>query len=267
MMDTIRAFFQNDETAEARPFFLIITFTLLTTSALTLFEEPNPMSVSRLPLFIGLMTLHLALHWLSGYVTVHERWRVAYLLVQGILALALFSALIAEMLGLFGLTRLAAGGVVGYLLLTAVSFYALGGLPLLAEWTSPVISMMFLIIVFMALYRRQMEARERSQDLLAELEATHYQLTDYAAQVESLTLAAERQRMARELHDTLAQGVAGLILQLEAANNHLENGRYPRAQTIIRQSMKRACSTLVNARAAIDDLRLENSSLSCISNL
>jgi NarL family two-component system sensor histidine kinase YdfH len=80
-------------------------------------------------------------------------------------------------------------------------------------------------------------------------------------QVESLTLVAERQRMARELHDTLAQGVAGIVLQLEAANNHLDNGRIPRAQTIIQQSMKRARGTLADSRAAIDDLRLENSSL------
>jgi len=174
------------------------------------------------------------------------------------LVLAMFAALIAETLGLFGLTRLAAVGVIYYLLLTAVSYYALGGLPMMAEWASPVISTLTLIVLFMVLYRRQSEARESSQTLLAELETAHNQLADYAAQVESLTLAAERQRMARELHDTLAQGVAGLVLQLEAANNHLENGRYPRAQTIIQQSMKRARSTLADARAAIDDLRLED---------
>ncbi|MEZ4643647.1 MAG: sensor histidine kinase [Chloroflexota bacterium] len=118
-----------------------------------------------------------------------------------------------------------------------------------------------LLIIFIVMYRRQSEAREESQHLLAELAATNRQLADYAAQVENLTLAAERQRMARELHDTLAQGVAGLILQLEAANNHLENGRFPRAQTIIQQSMRRARTTLADARAAIDDLRLDERSL------
>ena len=186
------------------------------------------------------MILHLALHWLSGFATASARWRVAYLIGQGILALtlvlvsqqpglalAMFAALIAETLGLFGLTRLAAAGVIYYSLLTAASYYALGGLPLMAEWASPVISTLTLIVLFMVLYRRQSEARENSQTLLTDLETAHIQLADYAAQVESLTLAAERQRMARELHDTLAQGVAGLVLQLEAANNHLENGRYP----------------------------------------
>ena len=71
------------------------------------------------------------------------------------------------------------------------------------------------------LYNRQGEARARAQALLAELEDANRQLAEYAARVEELTLANERQRMARELHDTLSQGLAGLILQLEAADAHL----------------------------------------------
>jgi NarL family two-component system sensor histidine kinase YdfH len=274
MMKTMGTVFQSDENVEARPFYLLITFVLLAVSALTLFQTPNPMPARRLPLFVGLLALHLALHWLSGYALGQERWRVKYLLVQGALAvalvlvsqqpalvLALFASLIGETLGFLGLERLSAWAVLGYLLLMVLCFYALGGYPLLAQWATPVISTMTLLIIFMVLFRRQSEARERSQTLLAELETTHQQLAGYAAQVESLTLAAERERMARELHDTLAQGVAGLILQLEAANNHLENGRYPRAQEIIQQSMNRARGTLADARAAIDDLRLTNSSL------
>lgn len=200
MMKSIRAIFHSKEMAETRPFNLIITFVLLITSALTLFEAPNLMPVNRLPLFVGLMALHLVLHWISGYVAARDRWGILYLLLQGVLALALvlvsqqpalalalFATLIAETLGLFGLTRLAVSGVIGYLLLTAVSFYALGGLPLMAAWVSPVISTMVLLIIFMVLYRRQSEARERSQELLAELETAHHQLAGYAAQVESLT--------------------------------------------------------------------------------
>ncbi|MCB8977634.1 MAG: sensor histidine kinase [Ardenticatenaceae bacterium] len=274
MLKSIRPIFQTDEFAEARPFYLIITFILLSTVSLTLFEPPNPMTLSRLPLFGLLFAFHLALHWVSSYAASHTQWRIPYLLGQGVLALAqvaiaqhpglalaLFATLVTETLGLFGLTRVPVLGVVGYLGLTAVSYLMLGGPTLLMEWVSPTVSTMTLLIIFIVMYRRQSEARKESQHLLAELAATNRQLADYAAQVESLTLATERQRMARELHDTLAQGVAGLVLQLEAANNHLENGRSPRAQTIIQQSMKRARTTLADARAAIDDLRLEDRSL------
>ena len=109
----------------------------------------------------------------------------------------------------------------------------------------------------MSLYTRQAEARARAQALLSELETAHRELAEYAARVEDLTLAAERQRMARELHDTLAQGLAGLILQLEAANSHLANGRAERAQEILVQAMARARNTLADARRAIGDLRQE----------
>jgi NarL family two-component system sensor histidine kinase YdfH len=64
--------------------------------------------------------------------------------------------------------------------------------------------------------------------------------------------------MARELHDTLAQGLAGLILQLEAADTHLSRGQVERAQKITIQAMARARATLADARHAIDDLRDTN---------
>jgi NarL family two-component system sensor histidine kinase YdfH len=133
-----------------------------------------------------------------------------YLLVQGALALTLalvtqqpelaltmFAALTAETLGLFGSSRLAVGGVIGYLILTGASFYLLGGQPMFTEWVSPATSTMTLLILFMVLYRRQSKARQRSQELLAELETAHHQLADYATQLEGLTLETERQRMAR----------------------------------------------------------------------
>ncbi|MGM0922955.1 MAG: sensor histidine kinase [Bacillota bacterium] len=61
--------------------------------------------------------------------------------------------------------------------------------------------------------------------------------------------------MARDLHDTLAQGVAGLIMQLEAIEAHIKNGNTVRSQEIIKISMQQARETLSNARKAIDDLR------------
>jgi NarL family two-component system sensor histidine kinase YdfH len=105
------------------------------------------------------------------------------------------------------------------------------------------------------LYSRQAEAREQAQSLLKDLEAANRQLSEYASRVEDLTIANERQRMARELHDTLSQGLAGLILQLEAADAHLAGNRPERARGILQQSMEKARGTLAEARQAIDDLR------------
>jgi NarL family two-component system sensor histidine kinase YdfH len=61
--------------------------------------------------------------------------------------------------------------------------------------------------------------------------------------------------MARQLHDTLSQGLAGVILQLEAADAHLANNRPERARAILQQTMGQARATLSEARRAIGDLR------------
>jgi NarL family two-component system sensor histidine kinase YdfH len=107
------------------------------------------------------------------------------------------------------------------------------------------------------LYLQQVRAREQAQKLLHDLEVAHAQLSAYALHVEELTLAAERQRMARELHDTLVQGLAGLTMQLEVVNLRLTNQRYEQAQATIQQAMERTRATLAEARNAIYDLRLD----------
>ena len=56
--------------------------------------------------------------------------------------------------------------------------------------------------------------RERKQH--AQLEAAHQRLRRHAATVEQLAVSRERNRLARELHDTLAHSLAALSVQLEA---------------------------------------------------
>ncbi|MFB3168591.1 sensor histidine kinase [Neobacillus sp. 179-C4.2 HS] len=104
---------------------------------------------------------------------------------------------------------------------------------------------------YSVIFNRQVQASLRMEYYLQELETAHQK-------VEKLTLANERQRMARDLHDTLAQGLAGLIMQLEAVDAHLKNGNTNRSQEIIHQSMIRARETMGNARKVIDDLRTKS---------
>lgn len=55
------------------------------------------------------------------------------------------------------------------------------------------------------LYTREGQARTRSEQLLAELEAAHRQLREYAEQVRELATLEERNRLAQELHDSVTQ--------------------------------------------------------------
>jgi NarL family two-component system sensor histidine kinase YdfH len=105
------------------------------------------------------------------------------------------------------------------------------------------------------MYMRQAEARTQAQALAKELEKANQQLSEYADRVEDLTIANERQRMARELHDTLSQGLAGLILQLEAADANLSANHPEKARAIVQQTMDHARATLESSRRAIDNLR------------
>lgn len=217
---------------------------------------------------------HTTLHFLALFFARHRQWLIPYFVVQGALAFsmamilssqmyvyALYLALAGQAAILFDDVRFATITVIAYVILSGMNFVLRMGwnnLPMYFIWTVP---MTFFIIVYVTMFIRQMKARKQTQSLLAELETTHRQLAEYAVQVESLTLTNERERMARELHDTLAQGLAGLILQLEAVDTHLSRSQYDRAQKIITQAMARARATLADARRAIDDLRSNNTEL------
>jgi NarL family two-component system sensor histidine kinase YdfH len=196
-------------------------------------------------------------------------WVLAYFAAQGALLLAiglltslqalilgLYMALIGEAAGILWpdvrATVLAAAFYVGLMLINVT--VAWGGETLVQ--LLPILGFMLIfVITYVVLFVRQAEARERAQTLLRDLEIAHRQLREYADRVEELTISQERQRMARELHDTLAQGLAGLILQLEAADSHLENDNPAPAQAVVQQAMGRARTTLHEARRAIQALR------------
>ncbi len=97
-------------------------------------------------------------------------------------------------------------------------------------------------------------ARQESQALLAELQKAHQQLQEYAARVEELAVAEERNRLARELHDTLGHRLTVAAVQLEGAQRLIP--RDPeRAATMVgtvRQQVRQALSEL---RAAVAALR------------
>jgi two-component system, NarL family, sensor kinase len=76
----------------------------------------------------------------------------------------------------------------------------------------------------------------------------------------------ERNRLAREIHDTLAQGLTATTLQLESADAMLDAGSTPeRARKPLRRALSLTQSNLEEARRSVLDLRaapLEGRSLS-----
>lgn len=255
---------------ETRIFFWFMTVILVVMSVMAVLNSAQLRQPLRLLVFAPLMILHILLHWLLRIKAALPGWLAGYMLAQGLLAgilvylslylglaFAISMALVGEAVGVYGVTRRGILVSIFYLLLSLGLYAWLFGVKNAGWWILASFPIIFFVMMYVEMYTRQSNANERAQQLLQELEAANQRLTDYAAQVEDLTIAAERQRMARELHDTLSQGLAGLILQLEAADAHLAGGTTDKARRIVQQTMDNARLTLADARRVIDDLREE----------
>ncbi|WP_040949012.1 sensor histidine kinase [Gorillibacterium massiliense] len=216
--------------------------------------------------FTGLFFVHVLLLWYSYKVSQKQFW--IYFSIQGILIylcailmpsgyqgvlIGLLPVLIAQSLGFsFRLRR-----AIFITLIAVIIFFdsalTVGDTGELIVFLPIFTLMLIIIIAYAILFFRQVDERLRIQSFLQDLQEAH-------RKVEELTLANERQRMARDLHDTLAQGLAGLIMQLEAADAHMSKGRVERGHEIIHQSMYGARRTLAEARRAIDNLRTKSAS-------
>jgi signal transduction histidine kinase len=74
-------------------------------------------------------------------------------------------------------------------------------------------------------------------------------------QAEALAVAEERQRLAREIHDTLAQGFTGIKLQLEAVESALEREEAGLALARLSSARRLANQSLAEARRSVWALR------------
>ena len=93
------------------------------------------------------------------------------------------------------------------------------------------------------------EANRRREEILAENAGLQAQLLTQAREAGVLE---ERQRMAREIHDTLAQGLTGIITQLEAAQR---TGQQAERERRIGNAKELARDSLAEARRSVQALR------------
>ena len=98
------------------------------------------------------------------------------------------------------------------------------------------------------------EARNESAALLSDLQRAHAQLQDYAARAEELSAVRERNRVARELHDSANQTIFSITLTAEAARTML--GKDPaRVPPYLNQLQEMTGSALAQLRSLIGQLR------------
>ncbi|GAA1802760.1 sensor histidine kinase [Luedemannella flava] len=93
------------------------------------------------------------------------------------------------------------------------------------------------------------EANEKLESAVAENAGLHAKLI---AQAREAGAFDERQRMAREIHDTLAQGLTGIVTQLEAAEQAAERPEQWRRH--VRTAARLARDSLAEARRSVHAL-------------
>ena len=81
------------------------------------------------------------------------------------------------------------------------------------------------------------------------------QLNEYAEQGQRAAVLEERNRMARDIHDTLAQGFTGVIVQLEAAEDAISRGWRKEADEHLHRVGELARRSLSEARRSVHALR------------
>jgi signal transduction histidine kinase len=110
------------------------------------------------------------------------------------------------------------------------------------------------LISYDFLYTRTQADRAESQKLLANLQIAHQELKGYTAQAEELAATRERNRLARELHDSVGQIIFSITLTSQSARLFLEREPARVPQEIARlQTM--TSSALNQLRSLIAELR------------
>jgi signal transduction histidine kinase len=219
------------------------------------------------PMYLGLLLAHLVLFtlllWRPG---IHRALLHLYLIVQSAIIILLISLFpnfdfvvvlfvplcYQATLVFTSPTRWTWIGVLT--LLTAVSLMPYYGV---LEGLALGLTTMAAGIIFPAyvIVNHEIEtARAQSQALLGELQETHQQLEVYAGQVEELAAMQERNRLARELHDSVSQTMFSIVLNIRSTQILLE--REPtRVRPHLEQLQELSSRALSQMRALISQWR------------
>jgi signal transduction histidine kinase len=230
----------------------------------------------QLPAVLGLSAV--ALVWVLWFHTLHPEWHqhgpMMGLYYSGLMLLAAGLVATAPWYGLFVFAGYAQAfeylkgrwryvGAAATSTISAVAY--LGGLSnvideLLWAWVgislvSTLLAGAFSYLVDMAEQRNRkqkqalVELREANVKLEAALEENAGLHAQLLVQAREAGVLDERQRMAREIHDTLAQGLAGILTQLQAAEQTLDESSTLRRH--VTNAMNLARDSLVEARRTV----------------
>lgn len=98
-------------------------------------------------------------------------------------------------------------------------------------------------------------ATDRMEFQAGQLERTNQQLNEYANRVYTLAAAEERNRIAGEIHDTVAHRLTALLVQLQAARRILQQGDTPTTEGNLMVCEELARESLEEVRSSVRAIR------------
>lgn len=114
-------------------------------------------------------------------------------------------------------------------------------------------------ILFGRLAVRAQDARAESSRLAADLQAKNAELRAYAATAEEAAIAAERNRLAREIHDSLGHYLTASAMQVQSARAMLTSSglaaQVPEVVDALRKAEGLSQEVLVDVRRSVTALR------------
>ncbi|MEM6596766.1 MAG: sensor histidine kinase [Cyanobacteria bacterium P01_C01_bin.69] len=117
------------------------------------------------------------------------------------------------------------------------------------------ITLLFTLLLARAISQAT-QAQQKLTGLFAKLEASHLQLKQYSNRVAHLAATEERNRLARDIHDSLGHHLAAINIQLEKANAYRQ--RDPdRACEAIHHAQHTVQDALKDVRESVSSLRQE----------
>jgi signal transduction histidine kinase len=129
-----------------------------------------------------------------------------------------------------------------------------------ANWPSALVATVtvgtaiLFVAVFAQMRMNEQLARERAEDLMSELETANLQLAAYATQAEELAMTQERNRLAREIHDSLGHTLTIVNVQIEAAKAVIDSD-HDRALDAMDKAQELARKGLTDIRRSVAALR------------
>jgi len=220
-----------------------------------------------LPWYLGLFSIYLVLFtavlWRPG---IRPVWLHLYFFIQSAITLALLSlsphldflttpfVLLSFQAGLVFTGRPRSVWVAIFVLLTGGSLmFYLGALRGLALGFIPMAGCI-IYPAYLTVSHEIEKARAKSQAMLSELQETHRQLQSYTNQVEELAAMEERNRLARELHDSVSQTMFSIVLNIRSTQILLERDPV-RIRPQLEQLQELTQNVLADMRSLIGKLR------------